>query len=67
MDSGYTSKLQPTGIPDELDMGYKKKETQDDYKGLGRNNQDRTVSEQVFCFLLLFFSERVVNIRTCDT
>lgn len=27
-NSGYVSKLQPIGIPGELDMGYKNKKTQ---------------------------------------
>lgn len=41
LDSGCILKLQPTGVPDYLYMGCKKKKTQDDYKGLDRNNQDR--------------------------
>lgn len=46
-------------------MGYKKKKAQDNYKGLGRNNQDRETCVGVgslFCFVL-FFSENGVNIR----
>lgn len=53
-DSGYVSKLKSTGIQDELDMGCKKKKTQDSYKGLGRNNQDRENWVSSYIFLLCF-------------
>lgn len=70
LDSGYVLKLQPTGIPDELELRCKKQKIQGWIQGFGGNNQDKENCEEAdilcvcFIFVFTFFSKKVVNIRS---